>query len=155
MNLRQKRKEDKRKKTYTQHFSDCDKESKIKGCQQSERPRSERWFYMKFMKNQSEPLPIYPCPMLWKFVQTCSSPSIKSHHLTPLCCARLNSFHVVMFDCFLYYENSFFLDFINSPRVINFDSAARYLFICFMSNVNLSRPVIIPSVIINISREIM
>lgn len=53
-----------RKKTYTQQsFFDCDKESKIKGCQQSG-PRND-WFYMKFMKNQRYRSPSHPpSPML-------------------------------------------------------------------------------------------
>lgn len=68
----------------------------------------------------------------------------KSSSHTFVLLARLNSFHVVMLRLLFHYEK-LFLNFINSPRVINFDSAARYLFICFMSNVNLScsRPVII------------
>jgi hypothetical protein len=57
-----KRKKERNENIHTTNF-DCDKEPKIKGCQQSE-PESPDGFYMKFMKNQRNRSPYARLPKL-------------------------------------------------------------------------------------------
>lgn len=83
--------------------------------------------YMKFMENQRNRSSTNRCSMLWKFVQTgtfwvfwCCGASMKVI-ITPLCCARLNSFHVVMLDAcfFITKKRKLFFEFHKFSRVIN------------------------------------
>lgn len=122
-----------RKKTYTQHFLDSDKESKIKGCQRKA-PRCDG-FYMKFMRNQrnrSSALPVPPCcENLFK--QASFFREYENHHHTFVLLARLNPFHVVTLclPALFYYEKLH-----KFSKRYKFDSVAYYLCICFMPNVN-------------------
>jgi hypothetical protein len=147
---KKKRASKKEQKTYTQQFSsDCDKEPKIKGCQRS--PKGPKWifFYMKFMKNQRNRS--FACTLTSSHaVKICSNRHflllwrIKSHHHTFV----LRAVKIILcgnvvwcLDARFFFITNFFhfFEIHKFSRVINFQFTVvvYYLFICFMSNVNL------------------
>lgn len=157
----------KRNRKHTHNsFLDCDKESKIKGCQQTSAPenlpRFEAILYMKIIWEAKSKTPLSGplrstscCENLFKQAMVCCF----SSSFSPLVCEtyKKSSSHLFVLGRAVYFiscgnvrgfalfyinakeEKSWaFLSFINSRRVINCDSVALccYLFICFMSNAN-------------------
>jgi hypothetical protein len=133
-----KRKKERTENIHTTNF-DCDKEPKIKGCQQSE-PESPDGFYMKFMKNQRNRSPRMHVYRSSHAVKICSN----RHFLllwrikviiTPLCCARLKSFYVVMlFDAStLAFLLRNFFGIHKFSRVINFQFTVLCIIYSFVS----------------------